>query len=57
MLAVQFDQSIRKLAQNLAGHAAVVDKAGLAPIGAIDAAQDQIILGLDSASDRIARAG
>ena len=48
MLAVQFHQMIGQIAQHLARDTAVVDEGGLAPVGGIDPAQDQLVLGLDS---------
>ena len=47
MLAVQLDQNIRQPAQDLARHPPVIDPAGLAPVGCVDAAQDQLVLDLD----------
>ena len=43
MLAVQFHQRVRQPPQHLARHAPVVDPAGLATVGGVDPAQDQLV--------------
>ena len=45
LLPVQLDKGGREPAQHLARDAAIVDPGGLAPVGGIDPAQDQIVLG------------
>ena len=45
VLAVQFHQCFRQAPQHLARAAAVIDPSSLAPLGGVDAAQDQFIPG------------
>ena len=47
MLTVQFHQPFRQCPQHLARNPAVIDPGGLAAIGIVHPAQDQIALGLD----------
>ena len=47
VLAVQFDQRVRELAQDLAAHPTIIDPRGLAPVSGVDATQDQFTVRLD----------